>query len=142
MATYKERVSEVIEILQKSGAKLYKEDKIVGYSISTDSLHSTITNDPEGDWDEYPCAHAIFKFGRQDNPRYAYLGIKLLSKEDHNIGLYPIKITKSLPEIGKLEEKIEHLGITSSEPSGLATASALAFYIMESIEKYKKQNKK
>ena len=140
MSNYKERLTEVMGILQEAGARLYKANKILGYSIITDSLHSTITNDPQGDWNEYPCAHAIFKFGRLENPKYLYTKAEIRKSSNKEkvafgFGLSHPKISGTLPKIGGLEEKTEnYFGYCGYYTNAVAVAS----YVTSAIEKHKK----
>lgn len=140
MATYQERVNKVTEILQEAGAILYKINKISGYGVFTDSLHSTIINDPEGDWGEYPVAHAVFKFGRLDNPRYFYTKARIsknAAKEKIDFGfvLSHPKISSGFPKLGELEEKTEkYFGYSG----GYTNAVTVASRINNTIEKHKK----
>ncbi len=134
MASYKERLSEVIELLQKVGAKLYKEDKILGYSILTDSLHNTITNDPEGDWEEYPCAHAVFKLGKLDSPRYFYIKAKIKRGEGKGaFGLSSPKIG-NFPEIFNSIQGLER----KTEEYYYTDVTNIASRLTKAIEEYKK----
>lgn len=70
---YYKKTAEVMDIFNKTGSNLHKDGKILGYSIATDRIYHTISNDPDDEWGEYPAAYSIFKFGDNANPGYLVL---------------------------------------------------------------------
>ena len=60
-----------------------------------------------GDWDEYPATHAVFKFGRLEDPDFLHITAKL-TRSEPSIGVSLHEVTKTHPKFSGLEERTEY----------------------------------
>jgi len=127
MTDYFEKVSEVMKLFNEAGIILIRQGEILGYQINTDRVHHTISNDPQGDWGEYPAVYGSYKFGNNANPRFVILSATLDKKLKEQKGVVALthEVKKTLPDFSDYILKPEK----GKEGSSFMDASSLAYIL-------------
>jgi len=114
---YKDKVVEVIDILSKTGESLFKRGKILGYSTATDRVYQTVSN--EFEWDEFPVAYGILKFGDNSNPNYLILSAILDEKNKSEFSLAH-DFFRSFPSLSEFKPSKDRLNRISFKKKDLS----------------------